>query len=119
MKNLRNVFTLLVFSLLSLVSYSQSDLTGEWIMGEKNTVVKIELDNDSYSGTIVSSDNPDVEIGKLILKEITNKKDKWKGKLYAAKKKKWMDAEFTVDKNILKVKVKSGFMSKTLEWIKK
>ena len=118
MKNLRIVFALLVFSLCSVMNYAQSDLSGAWDMGEQNTVLKMELENDIYIGTIISSDNPKVDIGKLIVKDVKQNKGIWQGKLYAVKKDNWMDAEFSPENDKLSVKVKAGFMSKTLMWTK-
>ena len=81
MKNLRNVFVLLIISLFSLNSFAQSEVSGDWVVGKKNTVVKIEQDNGIYIGKIVSSDNSNAEIGKLMVKELKQTKGTWKGKV--------------------------------------
>lgn len=119
MKNLRNVVALLIISLFSINSFAQSDVSGEYIIGEKNTVVKIEQYNGIYNGKIISSDNPNAEIGKLILKELKQTKGKWKGELYSPKREKWYDAEFIKKENKLNIEISVGFFSKTVEWIKK
>lgn len=119
MKNLRNIIALLVFSLFSFSSFAQS-VTGEWIVGkEHNTVIKIEKEEAVYSGKIFSSDNSKVKIGKLMVKDLKQTKGKWKGKVYSPKRKEWYDGEFTPYKDKLKVKIKAGFFSKTLEWKRK
>jgi uncharacterized protein (DUF2147 family) len=119
MKNLRNVVVLIAISLFSLNSFAQSDVSGEYIIGEKNTVVKIEQHNGIYNGKIISSGNPNADIGKLILKELKQTEGKWKGELYSPKRERWYDAEFIPKENSLDVKIKAGFFSKTMEWIKK
>lgn len=121
MKNLKNVITVLMIALFSVTNYAQSktDLVGEWVVGKQNTVVKIELQDDAYCGAIMSSDNPKVEIGKLMVKDLKEKKGKWKGKVYAPQRNEWYDAEFIPKENTLDVKIKVGFMSRTMEWIRK
>ena len=42
----------------------------------------------------------------------------WKGKLFAAKKGKWMDAVLKVKDNQLLITVEAGLMSKTIKWAK-
>lgn len=119
MKNLRNIFLVLIISLFSMNSFAQSDLSGEWIVGEKNTVVKIEQHNSIYSGKIISSDNPKVKIGNLMVKELRQTKGKWEGKVYSPKRMEWYDAEFTKKENKLNIAISVGFFSKTVEWTKK
>ena len=121
MKNLKNVITVILMTLFSITNYaqSQSDVVGEWVVGKQNTVIKIEQNDGIYSGTIISSDNPKAEIGKLMVKDLKEKKGKWKGKTYSPKRKEWYDAEFIPKENTLDVKIKVGFFSKTMEWERK
>ncbi|SEB46832.1 hypothetical protein SAMN04489761_0895 [Tenacibaculum sp. MAR_2009_124] len=120
MKYLKTIITLLLISVTSITSYGQTDIAQEWVLGKKNTIIKIEKQNDNnYEGKIIASDNPKVILGKLMVKELKSKNGKWKGKLFSPKKKEWYDAEFTPKENVLEVKVKAGFFSKTIEWTKK
>jgi uncharacterized protein (DUF2147 family) len=119
MKKLRNVVVLIAISLFSLNSFAQSDVVGEWVVGKQNTLVEIEQHDDIYTGKIISSDNTKVKIGKLMVKELKKVKGKWKGKVYSPKRKEWYDAEFIPKENMLNIKIKVGFFSKTIEWIKK
>ncbi len=120
MKNLRNVITAVLLTIFSITAYAQSNagLAGEYILGEQNTIVKIEQHDDVYSGKIMSSDNSKAEVGKLIVKDLQQKKNKWKGKLYSPKRKEWYDAEFTTKGDVLEVEISTGFFSKTIEWKK-
>lgn len=119
MKNLRNIFLVLIISLFSMNVFAQSDVSGEWIVGEKNTVIKIGQQNGIYSGKIISSDNPNVKIGKLMVKELKQTNGTWEGKVYSPKRKEWYDAEVTQEGNKLLIEISVGFFSKTVEWTKK
>lgn len=121
MKNLKNVITVVLMTLFSITNYaqSQSDVAGDWVVGKQNTVIKIEQHNNVYSGKIISSDNPKAKIGNLMVKELKQKNGEWKGKVYSAKRKEWYDAEFIPKENMLDVKIKVGFFSKTMEWLRK
>jgi uncharacterized protein (DUF2147 family) len=121
MKNLKNVITVVFMTLFSITNYaqSQSEVAGDWVVGKQNTVIKIEQNDGIYCGTIISSDNPKAEIGKLMVKDLKLKKGKWKGKTYSPKRKEWYDAEFIPKENTLDVKIKVGFFSKTIEWVRK
>ncbi|PKA84181.1 uncharacterized protein DUF2147 [Ulvibacter sp. MAR_2010_11] len=121
MKILKNVLVLIAISLFSINSFAQtnSGVAGEWIVGEQNTIVKIEQHDDTYSGKTISSDNSNAEIGKLMVKELKKNKGEWQGKVYAPQRKEWYDAEFVPNGNTLDVKIKVGFFSKTIEWKRK
>ncbi|CAM1354251.1 DUF2147 domain-containing protein [Tenacibaculum insulae] len=121
MKNLKNGITIVLITICSIAGYAQSNagLAGEYIVGEQNTIVKIEQQDAVYSGTIMSSDNSKVKIGKLMVKDLEQTRGKWKGKVYAPKRKEWYDAEFILKENTLDIKIKVGFFSKTIEWLRK
>ncbi|NJL77210.1 MAG: hypothetical protein HC892_21525 [Saprospiraceae bacterium] len=103
---------------LSLTMHAQESLTGVWNMGQDNTKIKITEGKGIYEGRIASSDNADVKIGNLILKEVKLVDGKWKGKMYAPKKQEWFDAILKVEGKQLLVTVKSGWASQTLKWSK-
>lgn len=103
---------------LSLTMHAQESLTGTWNMGEDDTKIEIKKGDGVYEGRIASSDNANAKIGNLILKDVKSVNGKWKGKLYSPKKKEWFDATLKVAGKKLLVTVKSGLMSKTVEWTK-
>jgi uncharacterized protein (DUF2147 family) len=115
---MKSVFLITLFSLIGSSIVAQSDITGTWNTGDQNTIVKIENRNDVITGKIVSSDNPKAKVGSLLIKDVTIKRGKWKGQLYAPKKDEWYDAEFTNKENILEVVISAGLMRKTVEWTK-
>jgi len=109
---------MLCILLSSLTMNAQQSLAGIWNTENDNTKIEITAVNDVYEGKIVSSDNAKAKIGKQILKEVKSVDGEWKGKLFAAKRGKWMDAILEEKGNQLQVTVKAGWMSKTLAWRK-
>lgn len=104
------------FSVLTM--NAQTSLGGLWNMGQDNTIIEIKAENGTYQGKIASSDNANAKIGSLILKEVKSVDGIWKGKLYSPRKNEWFDAVLKAEGNKLLLTVKSGWMSKTLEWAK-
>jgi len=117
MKSIRTL-AIAVITLFSVSMYGQSNISGTYVLGEKNTVVKIEQDGAVYNGKIMSSDNAKAKIGTLMVKDIKETKGKWKGKVYSPKRKEWYDAEFKPNDTALDVTIKKGFFSKTVTWTK-
>ena len=107
------------FLLISSLSMSaQQSIAGIWNTGKENTKIEITEVDGLYQGKIISSDNEQAKIGKLLLKDIKSVRKGYKGKLFAAKKGEWMDAELKEKDNKLSITVSAGFMSKTVEWFK-
>jgi hypothetical protein len=113
---MKNLFLVLVFSFLGSAIFAQTDLSGTWHTGRKNTVVKMVKEDGGYYGEIVSSDDPKAKPGGRIVKNVKWVDGTWKGNLYAAKRKEWVDAEMAVKGDVLVINVSVGFFSKTLEW---
>ncbi|MEM7104455.1 MAG: hypothetical protein AAF502_15065 [Bacteroidota bacterium] len=102
----------------TLTMNAQQSLNGIWNTGKENTKIEISEVDGVLEGKIFSSDNPNVKIGKVLLKDIKSVKGEWQGKLFAAKKEKWMDTVIKENGNQLLITVKAGIMRKTLEWTK-
>ncbi len=115
---MKKVVVLFALILLGSSLLAQDDLSGSWDTGEHNTVVKIFEKEGVYVGEIISSDKSAEAVGKQIIKDLKKDEGEWEGKLYAARKKKWVDAKMSREDETLKIKVKVGFMSKTIEWKK-
>lgn len=111
---------LIALSLVITMAFSlsaQTNLTGVWNTGEQNTKVKLYKNKSGVIyGKILSSDNPKVKIGKILVKEVKLKKGKWVGKIYSPKQGKWYNAQFIPSKSTLKIKISAGWMTKTMEW---
>lgn len=106
----------ILFSAISM--NAQQAPAGIWNTGKENTKIEIAEVNGVYEGKIVSSDNAKAKIGKQLLKDIKLVDGEWKGKLFAAKRGKWMDAVLKEQGNQLLITVQAGLMSKTIEWAK-
>ena len=109
---------LIALSIFSYSLFGQSNLIGTWNTGEDNTIIEIsEIDRKS-AGKIKSSDNPKAKIGNVILKEVNKNGRIWEGKIYAAKRQEWYDADITQKGDVLEIEISVGFLSKTIEWKK-
>ena len=109
---------LIVATLCSFSVFGQSNLTGTWDTGEDNTMIEITEIDGNPTGKIKSSDNPNATISNVILKDVKKKGEIWKGKIYAAKRQEWYDAEITQKGNLLEIEINVGFLSKTVVWKK-
>ena len=110
---------LIILTLYSYSVFSQSDLFGTWnTNNEDNTTIEISESKSQITGKIKSSDNPQTEIGTIILKDFKKDGNRWKAKLYAPKRGKWYDAIISPKGQILEIEISVGFLSKTLEWKK-
>ncbi len=91
-----------------------NDILGNWKLSEDNTQIEIVKSGDAYNGTVVDSDIKEV-IGKVVLKDFKKQGDVWKGKFYAARKNRLLDATLKeTGNNTLEMKVSAGPRSKTL-----
>lgn len=105
--------------LFSFSMNAQKSIQGTWNTGQDNTLIEIEEVNGVCNGTLVSTDKPGAKIGAIVVKEVKPSGSKWKGKVYSPKKKDWFDADLEAKGDKLTVTIKSGFMSKTVDWTRK
>lgn len=89
---------------------------GIWLTGEENTKIETYQKEGAWYGKIHSSDNPKAKIGKDILQGFKQEDGQWKGKLFAAKRGKLLDAVIEPTKEALNITVSAGFFTKELEW---
>jgi len=115
---MKKIILVLIFCLTCSVVFAQGDLTGTWDTRKHDTIVKIYEKDGQYFGKIISSDHPEVEIGKQVIKDFKQEDDEWKGKLYVLKQKKWFDAKMEIKKDKLKITISVGFFNKTIAWKK-
>jgi hypothetical protein len=113
-------YALVLLILLCCVgtSSSQELLQGTWNTGQENTNIEILQENNDWIGKIVSSDNENVVVGKVILKELEKNGNAWSGKLFVLRRQKWVDVDLTPDKTNMDVQVSVGIKSRNLQWIK-
>jgi uncharacterized protein (DUF2147 family) len=115
---IKKILLVLIFCLTGSVVFAQGDLTGTWDTRKQDTIVKIYEKDGQYFGKIISSDNPEAEIGKQIIKNFKHEDGEWKGKLYAVKQKRWFDAKMEIKDNNLEITISVGFFHKKIVWNK-
>ena len=109
------VFTVILSFTASMVNAQQS-IVGTWNTGQENTQIEILPNEESWIGKIKSSDNTKASIGKIIVKDLKKEGDTWTGKLFAAKRKKWVDVVFKPNETKMDLIISAGFSKKEIEW---
>lgn len=115
---MKKYILLFMFTMLAIWLSAQELSEGVWLAGEDNTKIETYQKDGVWYGKIISSDNPKAQIGKNILQGFINTDNIWKGKLYAAKKGKLLDAVIEPSKDDLQIIVSAGFFKKKLIWSK-
>jgi len=96
------------------------DIAGFWKHSEEPGWIEIRLDEGI--GTVLRNDKFPERVGREILKDLTaddSEQGLWKGQIFAEKLGEYKDAEITLaEPDRMKIKVKVGFMSRTLEWLR-
>lgn len=113
---MKNYISLLIILLSFSSLQAQNPLKGTWLTGEDNTKIETYEKEGAWYGKIVSSDNPKAKIGLDILRGFKQEGDTWKGKIFAAKRGKILDAKIDPAKDVLSIEASLGFMSRTLKW---
>lgn len=117
-KTIPGVMTYLLLLVISSQLAAQGELTGNWQTGEDNSVVEVTESNGIAVGKLVSSDNPKAIMGTEILRNVTQSNGVWKGKIWAAKRQKLMDATITPSADTLQIKVSAGMISRNVTWMR-
>ena len=97
---------------------SEYVIIGTWNTLENNTKIQIVEEKGILIGRIKSSDNTKVQVGKIILKDLTKTGNSWSGKIFSLKRNEWYDVEIIPQKNNLDLKIQVGFVYKSLTWEK-
>lgn len=115
---MKQLSVLLFLTFATISSNAQQSIEGIWNTGKENTTIEIKNTSEVWEGEIASSDNPKANKGKLIIKDIQKNKDGYKGKLYVAKKDRWVNAFFKPTGESLLVTISAGWRKKKVEWKK-
>lgn len=100
------------------ITINAQSIEGLWNTGNENTIVKISKVNSSYQGKIHSSENPKAKKGIVLVKDIVKSGNIYNGKIYVAKRNKWLAAKFEPKNEKLYVTVSAPFGSKKVTWTK-
>ena len=104
------------FLLLFNASWGQVPIEGSWLTGFSNTVIEIlELDG-QLSGQIKSSNDPKIEVGTVVIKELEQVGEKWAGKLFIGKTDEPYDIELKPEGHVLGVLVHVGYKQEQARW---
>ena len=94
------------------------DVSGFWKHADEPGWIEINLDEGK--GTVVRNDKFPDRVGREILKGLeadSSEQGLWTGQIYAEKLGEYKDAEITLaEPDLMTIKVKVGFMSRTVEW---
>ncbi len=97
---------------------SENIIIGTWNTLENNTKIHIVEEKGMLIGRIKSSDNTQVQVGKIILKDLIKTGKSWSGKIFSLKRNEWYDVEIFPQKNKLDLKIQIGFIQKSITWEK-
>jgi Uncharacterized protein conserved in bacteria (DUF2147) len=102
--------------LLCNALFAQSTFTGVWDTGKDNTYVKIFEKEGTVAGEVIHSDNPNINEGLQMIKDVKQEKNHWKGLIYSINNDEWVGAEMELIDNVLEVSISIFFIRKTLKW---
>lgn len=124
MKKIRgkSLVTMLVLLLAPLVApaVAANELNGIWQHEEDPVWVEIGFEGEQGNGVILRNNKNAEVVGFELLKKLTPHEKKsltWTGQVYAQQLEEYKKATVTLpEPDVMRLKVKVGFLSKTIEW---
>jgi uncharacterized protein (DUF2147 family) len=122
---MKNITAILLFILVSKISFSQSPIEGQWQPEGKDAIFKIYEENGKFYGQLIGSNNKeeDKKIKEkesiVLLRELQEESDNTYccGTFISPKNKKKASASVEIkDENTIILKVKKGWFSKSIIW---
>lgn len=111
-----------LFAALMASVASAGDIAGLWKHEDEAGWVEIAFVDGVGTGTVVRNDVYPEREGRELLKDLTadeSEEAQWRGQVYAEAMGEYKDAEVTLDDaGMMRVKVKVGFISRTIKWVK-
>jgi hypothetical protein len=96
------------------------DLSGLWQHEELPAWIEVRFENGVGTGTVVRNDEYPDRVGRILLKDLSSEGgdgESWRGQVYAQRLEEYKDGEISLpEPDLMRVKVKVGFMSRTVEW---
>ena len=109
---------LLIAALSVLPQALAGDISGYWKLTNEPGWIEINLEQGK--GVVARNDKFPERVGREFLKDLTagdSEKGPWQGQVFIERFGEYKDAEISMAKpDRLIIKVKLGFMSRTLEW---
>jgi uncharacterized protein (DUF2147 family) len=111
---------LLVYALLAAPLASADGIAGYWKHADEPGWIEIRLDEGK--GTVLRNDKFPERVGREIVKDLEadeSEENLWRGQVYAERLGEYKDAEISLtEPDRMAFKVKVGFMSRTVEWVR-
>ena len=117
-------FLKLVILLVALfpLSSGAGEIDGFWKHAKEPGWIEIRLEEGVWNGKVVRNDVYPERVGRVLLKDLEADQKKaglWRGQVYAERFEEYKDAEVRLlDDDRLEVKVKVGFISRKVEWVR-
>ena len=110
--------TLLIAALLMMPQAFAGDISGYWKLTSEPGWIEINLKQGK--GVVARNDKFPERVGREFLKNLVardSEEGPWQGQIFIERLGEYKDAEISMAKpDRLNIKVKLGFMSRTLEW---
>jgi uncharacterized protein (DUF2147 family) len=114
----RFLLTLSVFLVAPLSA--ADDISGFWKHSEAPAWIEINLEEGK--GTVMRNDKFPERVGREIVKDLKadgSEENLWHGEIYAERLGEYREAEISLpESSQMEFKVKVGFMSRTIEWVR-
>ncbi len=108
---------LILVSLFFVSWVHGQDMTeNTWLTGDQNTRVQTYQKDGKWYGKLVSSDNPQMPIGRDVLMGFVKTQGVWQGKVYVVRRDKILNGTIEPYFDKLLIEVSVGFYSKHVQW---
>jgi uncharacterized protein (DUF2147 family) len=104
--------------ILATLIYAQNPITGIWQAKKNNAKIEISDHNGKRLGKLKSTDNKEVIIDTVLIKDLKKVGDLWEGQIFSIERDSWYDVELKAEGDVLELVVSVAFLSKTLKWKK-
>ena len=118
--NVRILLTLV--AVLSAPLASAGDIACIWKHADEPAWIEIRMEDGVGTGTVVRNDVYSERVGRELLQDLAadeHEEALWSGQVYAERLGEYKDAEILLaEPDSLQIKVKVGFMSRTIDWVR-
>ncbi len=115
----------ILFGLLVLLAPSLAtagEIAGFWKHADEPGWIEIRLEDGVGKGTVVRNDVYPERVGRELLQALTADKaggTGWRGQVWVERLGEYRDAELKMpEPDALQIKVKVGFISRTVDWVR-
>lgn len=112
---MKNIIT---FFLLIIGIQKTNSPIGVWEFKEDKTIVEIKKESTNMYGVIISSDNPNREIGKKVFQNVHFNDGKWKGEYYLFKSDRWVEIDLELKSELLLIEYNYGIQNRKFHFYK-